>query len=78
MARSPNFTKSFSGGWGAEWGNGRHPARRRGPEKAVPSFKEFSGAKTVAPITIASKMQLDLAIQCSLDPEVRALSFLPA
>lgn len=43
----------------------------------MPSFKEFSGAKTVAPITIASKMQLDLAIQCSLDPEVRALSFLP-
>ncbi|MEY9353385.1 hypothetical protein ABIF99_002230 [Bradyrhizobium japonicum] len=78
MARSPNFTKSFSGGWGAEWGNGRHPARRRGPEKAVPSFKEFSGAKTVAPITIASKMQLDLAIQCSLDPRLELFRSYPA
>ena len=77
MARSPNFTKGFPGGWGAVRGNGRHLARRRRSEKAVPSFKKFFGAKTVVPITIASKLQLDLAIQCSLDPEIRALSFLP-
>ncbi|MCP1863716.1 hypothetical protein J2R73_008720 [Bradyrhizobium japonicum] len=44
----------------------------------MPSFKEFSGAKTVAPITIASKMQLDLAIQCSLDPRLELFRSYPA
>jgi hypothetical protein len=75
--RPPNLTKGFPGSWQAFRGNPDHVARRRRLEKAAPYFKGFAGAKNSLPITIASKLQLDLAIQCSLDPEVRALSFVP-
>lgn len=76
MARSPDLTKSFLGAKPVSRRTVGHVARRRRLEKEAPYFKEFIGAKIVAPIPIASKLQLGLAIQCSLDPEVRALSFL--
>jgi hypothetical protein len=38
----------------------------------------FDGAKVCSPIKIGSQLQLDLATQCSLDPAVHALGFLPA
>jgi hypothetical protein len=38
----------------------------------------FHCAKAAAPITIRSRFQHDLAIQCALDPAVRALEFIPS
>lgn len=69
MTRSRNLTKSFS-----------RPAsdladRRREAVGAAPRFDAFRSVKAMAPFTITSQLQLDLAIQCSLDPDVRALTF---
>jgi hypothetical protein len=50
--------------------------RRRETERAP--VASFRCAKANAPITIGSKLQLELAIQCSLDPAVRALEYLHA
>jgi hypothetical protein len=51
---------------------------RREQEKAQPRITSFRCAKAAAPITIGSHLQHDLAMQCSLDPAVRALRFLPS